>query len=505
MILKNRIQRLLNFQNVALIVFSTISFITLLFILFHNLGNNAIADWDEARHGINAYEMLRSNNWIISTYQYEPDLWNLKPPFSYYLIALFYQLFGFSAFSLRIYSVISLILVFIISIFLLYRFSNKISIIVFDVTFLSFAEFFIGHCGRTGDADALFLLLYLISMTGLVISKTHHWGLYIFGIGFSLAFLTKSFHAAPIMLIGIAYIILSKLYKQLKLKDYIITFITSTLPIVIWAVVRYINDGMAFLGIMFGVDVTDRMATGASKGGSYFGFIKVLLTNRPTQVIIAMILLCYIIQFIVKRTIKIGISNFQLLLYVWFFVTLIFFSLTRTIEFWYYIPTFLCLILLVSITINDTILLIKQQGVKSHILISVSSFCLIALFTAFSFLGIYRNIKSTFEIRETMAQNAIVNFTKQNPTFEGYDCYFVKSKSEDPYPLENIKEGVWEQCDVLCAELNGDYKCLNGGIEGFRNNKKSILFIEKSLFENHQNELSQYEVYEYINYKILIN
>lgn len=184
--MKNRIQRLLNFQNVALIVFSTISFITLLFILFHNLGNNAIADWDEARHGINAYEMLRSNNWIISTYQYEPDLWNLKPPFSYYLIALF-------------------------------------------------------------------------------------------------------------------------------------------------------------------------------------------------------------------------------------------------------------------------------------------------------------------------------NFTKQNPTFEGYDCYFVKSKSEDPYPLENIKEGVWEQCDVLCAELNGDYKCLNGGIEGFRNNKKSILFIEKSLFENHQNELSQYEVYEYINYKILIN
>ena len=136
--MKNRIQRLLNFQNVALIVFSTISFITLLFILFHNLGNNAIADWDEARHGINAYEMLRSNNWIISTYQYEPDLWNLKPPFSYYLIALSYQLFGFSAFSLRIYSVISLILVFIISIFLLYRFSNKISIIVFDVTFLGY-------------------------------------------------------------------------------------------------------------------------------------------------------------------------------------------------------------------------------------------------------------------------------------------------------------------------------------------------------------------------------
>lgn len=503
--MKDKMQRILNIRSIVMIGFSVLSFITLLFILFHNLGNNAIADWDEARHGINAFEMLKSNNWIISTYQYEPDLWNLKPPFSYYLIALSYKLFGFSAFSLRIYSVISIILVFIISLLIMYRFSNKLSIFVFCVTFISFADFFIGHCGRTGDADALFLLLYLISMSGLAISKRRTWGLYIFGIGFSLAFLTKSFHAAPIMLIGIAYIILSKLYKQLKLKDYIITFITSALPIVIWAVVRYINDGMAFLGIMFGVDVTDRMATGASKGGSYFGFIKTLLTNRPTQVIIAVLLLCYIIQFIVKKSIKIGIANFQLLLYVWFFVTLIFFSLTRTIEFWYYIPTFLCLILLVSITINDTILLLKQNGIKSHILLSIFSFCFIALFIAFGFLGIYRNIKSTYVIRETMAQNAIVNFTKQNPSFEGYDCYFVKTKSEDPYPLENIKEGFWEQCDVLCAELNGDYKCLNGGIEGFRNNNKSILFIEKALFENHKNELIQYEVYEDPNYKILIN
>ena len=503
--MKGKKQELLSIRNIVLIVFFIVSFITLLFILFHNLGKNAIADWDEARHGINAYEMLKSNNWIISTYQYEPDLWNLKPPFSYYLIALSYQLFGFSSFSLRIYSVVSIILVYVVSLVLLYKLSNKLSLIFFSITFVSFTDFFIGHCGRTGDADALFLLLYLVSMAGLAISKEHTWGLYIFGIGFSLAFLTKSFHAAPIMLIGIIYIILSKTYKSLRIKDYIITVLTCSLPIIIWAIFRYIADGMSFLGCMFGIDVSDRMARGASSGGSYFGFVKVLLTNRPTQVIIAIILLCYIIQFVIKRTLKIGINRFQILLYVWFVVTLFFFSLTMTIEFWYYFPTFLCLILLASITINDTILLLKQQGIKSHILLSVISFSFIALFTAFAFLGIYRNINTTFETRETMAQNAIVNFAKQHTSLKGYDCYFVKTKSEDPYPLESIKEGVWEQCDVLCAELNGDYRCLNGGIEGFRNNNTSILFIEKAIFDNHKNELSQYEAYEDSNYKILIN
>lgn len=154
--MKEKKQELLSIRNIVLIVFSIVSFITLLFILFHNLGKNAIADWDEARHGINAYEMLKSNNWIISTYQYEPDLWNLKPPFSYYLIALSYQLFGFSSFSLRIYSVVSIILVYVVSLVLLYKFSNKLSLIFFSITFVSFTDFFIGHCGRTGDADALF-------------------------------------------------------------------------------------------------------------------------------------------------------------------------------------------------------------------------------------------------------------------------------------------------------------------------------------------------------------
>lgn len=101
----------------------------LFFILFHNLGNNAIADWDEARHGINAYEMIHNKNWIVSTYQYKPDLWNLKPPISYYCISLAYLIFGYSVFSLRVYSAVSIIAVYLISMVFLHKHVGKAAVV----------------------------------------------------------------------------------------------------------------------------------------------------------------------------------------------------------------------------------------------------------------------------------------------------------------------------------------------------------------------------------------
>lgn len=63
-------------------------FIAILFLLsfacFFNLGNMPIYDWDEARHGVNAFEMLKQNNFIANFYQGEIDYYNLKPPISYY-------------------------------------------------------------------------------------------------------------------------------------------------------------------------------------------------------------------------------------------------------------------------------------------------------------------------------------------------------------------------------------------------------------------------------------
>lgn len=78
------------------------------FLLFTNLGETGISDCDEARHGINAYEMMQSGDYVVTTYRGEPDYWNLKPPLTDYCIMLGYRLFGYNALGLRFYSALSM-------------------------------------------------------------------------------------------------------------------------------------------------------------------------------------------------------------------------------------------------------------------------------------------------------------------------------------------------------------------------------------------------------------
>lgn len=338
-------------------------------------------------------------------------------------------------------------------------------------------------------------------MISLVFAKHHHWTIYIFGLCFSLAFLTKSFHAVPILLIGIAYIIISKLFKSLKVKEYIFLGLTIVGPVLIWVICRYSADGMQFLGSMFGVDVTNRMANGVNKGGSYFGFVKTLVTNRPTQILIAVILLCYIVQAIINKTMKVKINELQLILIIWFSVSLVFFSLTRTTEFWYYYPTFLCMILLASSMLSNLFLEITKKGISSNKLVFVSTSVITLLFIGICAKDVYGNVQKTFHIRTTSAQKAITSFSNDYPNYNSYDCYFIKKNSEDLYPPV-IEEGVWEQCDVLCAELSGDYKCLDGNVNQFVKNEKSLVFIEKSLIDKYENILDEFQRYEVSNYYI---
>ncbi|MEE3428838.1 MAG: glycosyltransferase family 39 protein [Ruminococcus sp.] len=484
------------------IIFSVIiSMLTIiLFVtLFNNLGANAIADWDEARHGINAYEMLKNNNWIVSTYMYETDLWNLKPPFSYYLIALSFQLFGFNTFALRLYSVFSIIILYIVISYVLYKVSGKVTVCVFAILFLSFGDFFFGHCGRTGDADALFLLLSAISMLSLSFCNKHHWALYIFGLSASTAFLSKSFHAAPILLIGLCFLLFSKTYKNIKIVEYLITLATIILPIAIWALFRYFADGMAFLGSMFGVDVTQRMNNGVSQGGSYFTFIKYLLSYRSTQCILCIIVVCYIFTAILKKSFSFELNPIHKTMLLSIIINLIFFSLTRTVETWYYYPTFLYLIVFASGMVTKTFNTIKENNIRKGVMALT---CIIGsallIFTSYQ---IYTNLRQTFSIRKTNAQDTIIEFCQKYPKYKGYNCYFIKSKSEDPYPLD-IKEGVWEQCDVLCAELSGDYKCVNGGIKAYSKDTKAIIFIENNITPKYKSNLSHDVKYELKDYHV---
>lgn len=84
-------------ERTALIMIS----FCVMFLLFWHLGAASASATDEAYHGVNAYEMLKSGNWIVNTYRYETDYFNSKPPLNLWLIMLSYRVWGVSSFSLR--------------------------------------------------------------------------------------------------------------------------------------------------------------------------------------------------------------------------------------------------------------------------------------------------------------------------------------------------------------------------------------------------------------------
>lgn len=58
------------------------------FLSFYKLDVKYVDPWDEARHGVNAYEMANGGSLIQSTYMRQADYYNLKPPLSMYGIML---------------------------------------------------------------------------------------------------------------------------------------------------------------------------------------------------------------------------------------------------------------------------------------------------------------------------------------------------------------------------------------------------------------------------------
>src|ERR1051325_2737602 len=77
------------------------------FPLFLNLDVLAIRTFDEARNTVNAYEMYRNGNYLISHFDGAPYLWNTKPPLLIWLQVLFMKILGPGELALRLPSALA--------------------------------------------------------------------------------------------------------------------------------------------------------------------------------------------------------------------------------------------------------------------------------------------------------------------------------------------------------------------------------------------------------------
>lgn len=197
-------------------------FITLAYFpFFLHLNTLPIRIWDESRLAINAYEMFKNGNFLVTTFDNLPEMWNTKPPLLIWLQVGMFKLFGVNEVALRLPSAIAgflttgVIMLFSIKYIKSYWFGLIVSLVL--ITSYGYVN---DHVTRTGDYDSL-LIFFVVSYTLVFLvyvetqqTKYLHW----FFVGLTLAILTKSVQGLIFLPALFIYVLTQKKLLQLNYK-----------------------------------------------------------------------------------------------------------------------------------------------------------------------------------------------------------------------------------------------------------------------------------------------
>jgi 4-amino-4-deoxy-L-arabinose transferase-like glycosyltransferase len=346
-------------NNIRYPIFFAFICLCAFFNLFFNLWEAPVQDWDEARHGQSAFEMVKSNNWIVNTYQGTPDYWNLKPPLGIWLIAISFKLFGVNIFSLRLFSALSaLVSIILTMLFARRKFGNNISIISGAILTTCFSFIHI-HGGRTGDFDSILTLLLIVCVTLLDKAVKNIDYLYFCFFTTSFAFLLKSFASFEFLGVIFLFFIAEGFYKKMKFRHYFFSLIIFLSPIIIWLFARYLQDGFVFIQSMVKYDLVQRSFSSIEKqASSNFYYLEPLFLKFLPWSLFLFFLPFYKNRVVILPKILIKLNPFYQnhIFIIWIFVPLLFAFLVKTKLEWYIMPAFPALSILIGWHLHDMML-----------------------------------------------------------------------------------------------------------------------------------------------------
>lgn len=510
-------------------------FAWLAFLCFYKLDVKYVDPWDEARHGVNAYEMLKQGSLVKSTYLYQTDYYNLKPPLSMWSIMLSMVLFGKSVWTLRLASVICyLCLALCVVCFARKRYGRLPALFSLALLCANTTPF-IAHMVRAGDADSLYVLLFSLAMICMLQIRDDHRKLYLCGFLFALAFLTKSFHAGLIAVIGGLYLLLTGLFKKIRLKEYVLFILSFGAPVGLWVIVRLCTDGTAFLKEMWLTDVLGRSQSGFGSNEAGFSYYfsyylgnmsgKVPVYRVVLGLLLVSCLILAVMSFVQKQRTKHGadgngtksVKDDMIGFSLWILIPALAFSVVRTKLLWYEYPAITALLIAagiaaglvcekkklpVGIRVALGAVLLVTAGYYSHDLLQTfeqygkdgymtNDFQLLIEETANGAQKYGTEIEESAKKADEPGANKEIEKTgKQGVTVYAYRAL----TTEDP---EKPVDTQWAQQDVYVAEAYGDYICENDGWDHMLEDMKDgseedcrILFTTQELLEQYRESLA---------------
>ncbi|MBD2713569.1 glycosyltransferase family 39 protein [Microvirga sp. STR05] len=164
------------------------------FSFFFRLGSAPMQLWDESRLALNAAQMLKHQQWLITMYQDQPDLWNTKPPLMIWLQALSIQALGYTELAVRLPAALAALATTLLLFWYGQRYLRGPLLGWLAAVVLVSAPGYVGwHVARTGDYDALLVLWTTAGVLafGRYLATESRCALWLAAAAFTLAVFTK--------------------------------------------------------------------------------------------------------------------------------------------------------------------------------------------------------------------------------------------------------------------------------------------------------------------------
>ena len=432
-------------------------------MLFSNLEADWVEMYDELRHGVNAYEMVVNDDYLVNTYFGEPDYFNLKPPLSMWAIALSYHLAGFTLAAVRLPSAVAAFAMLATGALWLKRRQGSVASLAFVGTMTAFTVLIAGHYARNGDPDALYQLFFTIAMLCMLDSGRSFRYFYGSALCFGLAFLTKSWHALCIPAICFLFLLCQGRLKELTWKRAGLLLAVGIAPVLPWAAARYLRDGWTFLTSGVSVDVSNRMMSGSP--GDPLMYLKVFLEDPAFMIAAALCVAAYVGIRLSGRRLTPSARAAALGCLLWLVVPPVLFSFSNFKKFWYVFSSYTALAVLLGVLLQSA--LVPGRARRFGVVLT-------ALVAGLCVAGTVRNVQTvTTAVNPHHYQVAMMELLDRE-SYEGTHMYIqYNEKDADGNALTD-----WTDEDRFIAELYGAGVCLPGGKDAFEaDGEYALIFL----------------------------
>lgn len=343
-------------------------FFTLLYSVltqFYGLGDLPIVQWDESRLAVNAAEMYQSHEYLVTTYEYQPDLYNTKPPLMIWLQVLSIKCFGLTEWAIRCPSALAGLLTICLVGLIVFRKTQSVLTTCLAMLILTTSDGLIQlHGSMTGDYDALlvFFLLAALFQCMRYLENGKSSNLMAFIVCVSASLMTKS--AAAVLFFpvyGFCFYYISG-FKKIRLLMAAISL--AMLPFLIFITYRE-RLAPGYLTAMWQNDFGGRFANGKDgHEGSWYYYIQHLFTFRFNWFIWCLVpamVWAFIKQ---KRTLILYSSAFL--------IYLLCVSLAQTKLEWYDLPLLPLIAIVLAITFFEVLHTTKSKALQWSIYLLIA-------------------------------------------------------------------------------------------------------------------------------------